>query len=86
MANELIHALYFDAGGCGPAPLSLHLRTFPPVSDCDEPHLGVQFKAAGLTIIASPADGGLYMAREDVARLRDELTTWLDATPAKEPT
>lgn len=83
--DKKIYALYFDAKGCGPAPLSLQLRDFPPISERDEPHLGMQFKAEELTMIAIPADGGLYMGRSDAATLRTEIGVWLDANPPDPP-
>lgn len=75
--DQKIHALYFDAKGCGPAPLTLNLRIFEAISERDDAHLGIQFKAAGLTMIASPAEGGLYMDREGVTKLRDRLDAWI---------
>ena len=81
-----IYALYFDKNGCGPAPLSLALRNFPAVCERDEDHLGVQFKAEGLSIIASPAEGGLCMSREDVEQLHRKLGEWLNARASKSET
>jgi len=78
--DDKIYALYFDAKGCGPAPLALSLRTFDALGPRDEPHLGVNLDAAGLQVIASPAGGGIYFSRrEDVERLRSALDAWLDA-------
>jgi hypothetical protein len=77
-----IYVNYFDRNGYGPTTLRVSLYTFAPMGIYERPTLGLQFKAQGLSVIESPAGGGMHFGpRENVVELHRQLGAWLEANP-----
>jgi hypothetical protein len=84
--QQRIPTLYFDANGLGPDHLSLEL--FPVRGDeVMQPALSLRVRAEGL-VMRAQVDGGYFLQREQVEKLRDGLNAWLANPPnadGKEP-
>jgi len=77
-----IYGNFFNELGAGPATLKIELFTFPPMGIYEAPTLSLQFHLVGMTIIKSPAGGGIHLGeRHNVVELHRQLTKWLEDHP-----